>query len=124
MWGDPGGSFADGVVGESHYQDELSALAERLQPSFPNGARMKFHGVLVCEVDNKFDENAIYVAPVVDGATGAKVGYLPRDRASELTARVRSAGGIVACHAALIGGGVLPDGTQKSWGVVLDLGDR
>lgn len=124
FWGDEDGIYAEKVVGESHYQGALSELAKGLEAQFSNGARMKFTAVLVCEVDNKYDENAIYVAPVVDGATGSRVGYLAKERATALSPKVRRAGGIVACYAALIGGGVTDDGRTKSWGVVLDLGSN
>lgn len=124
FWGDEDGIYAEKVVGESHYQVELSELAKGLEAQFPNGARMKFTAVLVCEADNKYDANAIYVAPVVDGATGSRVGYLAKERAAALSPKVRRAGGIIACYAALIGGGVTDDGGAKSWGVVLDLGSN
>jgi hypothetical protein len=123
FWGAEDGTYGDSVVGESHYQTELASLARRLAPAFPNGARMKFTAVLVREVTNEFDDHAVFVAPVIEGRTGSKVGYLPRERAAALASKVERAGGVVACYGALIGGGNMDDGSAKSWGVVLDLSD-
>jgi hypothetical protein len=88
------------VVGESHYQPELAAIAG---PKRPGGVEVEAQAVLVPEPDNEFDPNA--VAIYLNG--GGKVGYLSREDAidyqpmvSELAARSQ----VGACEAVVLGG--------------------
>src|SRR4051794_17829746 len=62
------------VVGESHYQRELAAIAG---PKRVRGVQVGVRAVLVPEPDNEYDRNA--VAIYVNGR--GKVGYLGRDDA-------------------------------------------
>ena len=88
------------VVGESHYQPDLAAIAG---PKRSGGVELEVQAVLVAEPDNEFDPNA--VAIYING--GGKVGYLSREDAiryqpmvSELAARDR----VGACEAVVLGG--------------------
>lgn len=65
------GDFDQEVVGESHYQADIKAIASRL----PEDSHF-VQSVLCPEDDNEHDENAVAVK-----IAGVKVGYLPRDAA-------------------------------------------
>jgi hypothetical protein len=93
------------VVGESHYQDELRALARQQAPDGIFTAR------LVVEPDNPHDVNAVAVVAESDGS---KVGYLSREVATSYHARLARFGASVTCPARLTG----VDGAML--GVVLD----
>lgn len=101
------------VAGESHYQDALRATRSICEGEFEG--RPCFTAALVPEPENEYDGNAIAVY-----SPKGKLGYLPRDRASdysplfvELTRRGYHGGG---CGAHLTGGE-----PGKSFGVVLRL---
>lgn len=94
------------VVGESHYQDALKALAARL------GAEGIFTARLVPEPDNPHDTNA--VAVVIDEQGGGTVGYLAREIARTYQQRLLSHRSTVSCPARLTGAG------SGTFGVVLD----
>jgi tetratricopeptide (TPR) repeat protein len=83
-----------GVVGESHYQDALKALASRLGPDGIFRAR------LMPEPDNVHDANAVAVCAE---DTLAKLGFLPRGVAKSYHAKLALSPKPVACPARLAG---------------------
>jgi hypothetical protein len=91
------------VAGESHYQETLRELADRLGPDGVLRAR------LAPEPDNPHDDNAVAVC-VDDGL--AKIGYLPRQVAANYQPRLLKHGAPVTCPARLTG--------RAAIGVVLD----
>jgi len=94
------------VVGESHYQDSLRALAVKF------GSAGVFTARLVPEPDNPHDTNA--VAVVIDDPEGDRVGYLPRPIAQSYQQRLLHHAATVTCPARLTGRG------SVAIGVVLD----
>ena len=117
-----------GIVGESHYQDELRALSGRTTDAAPFRAdlaayaadvadeepdRRWFLAVLVREPDNPYDPEAV----AVHAQGGGKLGYLSREDARRYGQVFRSLEkrgfDAAACPAMLNGGGA------KSFGVVL-----
>jgi HIRAN domain len=111
----PGG-IEVGVVGESHYQDALTAIAGGKRP---DGANLQTQAALVFEPTNPYDPDA--VAVYVDGH---KVGYLPRPAAQaygpvgrQLAAQQQYG----VCRAVIVGGWVREDGDTGHFGVTLDL---
>lgn len=103
------------VVGESNYQDALSATREICTGEFEG--RPCFTAAVVAEPSNQYDRNAIAV-----WSPRGKLGYLSRDNAlaygslfEELSRRGYDGG---SCGAHLTGG----EG-GKSYGVVLQLAD-
>lgn len=65
------GGFEQEVVGESHYQADIKAIASRL----PENGRF-VQAALCLEDGNEHDKNAVAVK-----IAGIKVGYLPKDAA-------------------------------------------
>jgi hypothetical protein len=67
------GGLEVGVVGESHYQDALTAIVGGKRPE---SVRIPTQATLLPEPDNPYDPNAVavYIA-------GQKVGHLPRPAA-------------------------------------------
>lgn len=102
------------VVGESHYQDALSATARICRPG--EDERPMFRAYLVAEPENAYDRDAI----AVHGDHG-KLGYLSREDAQRYKATMNalSAQGHrgAACAAFLNGG----DRNPPNYGVVLKL---
>jgi hypothetical protein len=94
------------VVGESHYQETLQRLADRLGSDGVVRAR------LVPEPDNPHDASAVAVC-LDDGL--AKIGYLPRQVVANYYPRLLKHGAPVTCPARLTGRGAI--------GVVLDFED-
>ena len=84
------------VSGESHYMDALEAIGGASEGGHDR-ERAVIAG-LVPEPDNQYDPNAIMV--VIEGQ---KVGYIPKDDASEIGRRL---GGKPIAVAARVGGGV------------------
>lgn len=100
------GEFDLEVVGESHYQDSLKAVAGRGE------VRKHVRAVLRLEPANKFDRNAVRVE--IDGML---VGYLPREAAKQFTHGVVDTGkSTFAVNAVVVGGG-----EGRSLGVWLDI---
>lgn len=106
------------VVGESHYQEELWAIVggRRREP-----VRHDTHAILVPEVNNPYDENAISVW--VDLKL---VGYLSREDAALyrdglLRLVAENAPRPIALHAQIVGGGEIEDEDRLGYlGVFLD----
>jgi hypothetical protein len=95
------GDFHEALVGESHYQDELLAIAgDRLA----SGRRVEFRALLMPEPENKFDSNAVAVYAEGRGI----VGYLAREVAEEyqavIQAHVNAGKGYPCCNALAWGG--------------------
>jgi HIRAN domain-containing protein len=117
-----------GIVGESHYQEELQALSKRTTDAAPHRPdlaayaadvadeepdRRWFSAILVREPDNAHDSQAV----AVYAQGGGKLGYLSRADARRYAQvfewlELRGFGG-AKCPAMLNGGG------EKSFGVVL-----
>jgi HIRAN domain len=74
------GGLEVGVVGESHYQEALIAIAGGKSPE---SVRISTQAILVPESDNPYDPNA--VAVYIDGR---KVGHLPRPAARRPSRRL------------------------------------
>lgn len=97
-----------GVVGESHYQDELWQVVGGRR-SREDRVRTDVHAILVAETNNVHDEDAISV-----WVNGLKIGYLSSDDARRyrpgLLALQRQIGGPVAVPGSIAGGGMREDG--------------
>ena len=108
------GDFHLSVVGESHYQDELRRIAAGRTKK---RERVEFRVVLIPELDNKYDPQAV----AIHADQGGIIGYLSREEAAEyqpaIIAMKKTKSRYPACRAVLIGG---YEG-KPSIGVVLDL---
>ena len=102
--------FDQEVVGESHYQVDIKAIAARL----PEGSRF-VQATLCLEDDNEHDKNAVAVKIV-----GLTVGYLSRDAARSYRKLAKKNGiqSIAKCPAMIAGG---DDG--KHYGVWLGINE-
>ncbi|MBX9850113.1 MAG: HIRAN domain-containing protein [Rhodocyclaceae bacterium] len=102
------GLFEFEVVGESHYQQALSRIAQ-------SSVDRTVVAVLIPEDQNKYDKNAVRVD--VDGMT---VGYLSREDAKSFRRRLsqKQLSGKATLCGAQIYGGPLP---EKSFGIWLDI---
>lgn len=119
---DGDGSYETEIVGESHYQDALRAIAG---PEAPSGHQLEVRAQLIPEPSNPHDGNAVAVF-----INGQKVGYLARDLAAVWTALLIRRGHPSATMEvdALITGGwrrERADGSvsEGHYGVKLDLVD-
>ena len=104
------------VVGESHFQSSLAQIASKYGSST---AQQECFAHLIPEDDNEFDNKAIKVA--VDGLT---VGYMDRENARSFRQRLGKkgwAGQTTYCQALVVGGGNLPNGETRLYGIQLDL---
>lgn len=102
------------VVGESHCQDALRALAGRCAPG--EDGRPSFSANLIPEPENQFDRNAV----AVYGPTG-RLGYLAREDAERYRRtfdRLRAHGYAGGSCVGLLNGG---EPGRPSYGVVLKL---
>jgi hypothetical protein len=108
--------FVCDVVGESHYQDALTAAVGH-PPTRWNEAQVM--ASLVCETDNKHDSMAVAVF-----VNGNKVGYLRADAARAFHERLKRRGipgQTTHCGALIRGGGTASDGTQRLYGILLNI---
>jgi HIRAN domain len=110
------GGLEVGVVGESHYQDALTAIGGGKRTE---SVRIPTQATLVPEPDNPYDPNAVavYIA-------GRKVGHLPRPAAQAFAPVGRRLAGqqqVGACSATITGGWDRGDGDTGHFGVILDL---
>ena len=104
------------VVGESHYQANLVRIANLWNKQNDDGPLIALR---TPEHNNKHDRNAVSVT-----IGGAMVGYLARDFAPIYRQRLKAEGmGLVPvnCYAIVTGGHELADGSQASYGVMLDI---
>jgi hypothetical protein len=104
-------AFSAEVVGESHYQANLSKLTGG---KTRDGANELMTATLVLEDENPYDRNAVRVD--IDGLT---VGYLARDTAREWRRQGRS--DQFTCPALIRGGWDRGHGDEGSFGVRLEL---
>ena len=108
------GAFSVSVVGASHRQAALQAVAER-----EGGPGAIVKAVLVLEDDNPHDPNAVRVE-----IGGALCGYLSRDDAKTYRAHLVALAEpdlIVHCKAKIVGGFDTKDGGRAHLGLKLDL---
>jgi HIRAN domain len=111
-----GGGFEVRVVGESYYQDALTAIVGGKRPE---SVRIPTQATLVPESDNPYDPNAVavYIA-------ARKVGHLPRLAAEAFAPvgrRLAEHRQVGACSATITGGWDRGDGDTGHFGVILDL---
>ncbi len=108
------GDFGQAIVGESHYQDQLRAIAAGRAEK---GERVEFRVVLMPEPKNKYDPNAVAVYT----ENGGIVGHLSREDAEDyqpaITAFIKTRGKYPSCNAMMAGG----RGDKKTIGVWLDI---
>ncbi len=110
------GEFACNVVGESNYQKALIAAVGAPPTEWQE---VMVTAELVCERDNRHDPKAVAVM-----ANGERVGYLSRDNARSFQSRLERrgiAGQTTRCGAMIRGGGIAHDGTQRMYGIWLDI---
>lgn len=110
------GCFDFDIVGESHYQNSLAAIAGEHEPK---GPEVMFTAYLTPEDDNRYDDKAVRV-----DADGMTIGYLDRDTARSFRRRLgakKLTGQTTACKARLKGGHIMRDGNKASYGAALDL---
>lgn len=108
--------FACEVVGESHYQAALTAAVGK-PPTRWNEAQVM--ASLVCETDNPHDSMAVGVF-----VNGSKVGYLRAEAARAFHERLKRRGipgETTHCGALISGGGTASDGTQRLYGIRLNI---
>jgi hypothetical protein len=105
-----------GVVGESHYQDALTAIAGG---KHPESVSIPTQAVLMPEPENPYDPDAVavYIA-------GRKVGHLPRPAAKAygpVGRRFAEQQQVGVCAATITGGWDRGDGDTGHFGVRIDL---
>lgn len=108
--------FGGEVVGESRYQEALTA-AVGAPPTRWNEVQVM--ASLVCEFDNPHDSMAVAVY-----VNGSKVGYLRADAARAFHERLKRRGipgETTHCGALIRGGGTASDGTQRMYGIQLNI---
>lgn len=115
------GAFDVDIVGESHYQDALDAIAG---PKCPEGVDHECEAILVPEASNPHDPNAVRVE--IEECT---VGYLPREFAKlwrGMLTRTGRSGEPIIVDAMIVGGWRRErrDGsvTEGLYSVKLDIG--
>lgn len=114
-----GGAFAIDVVGESHYQKELSKICGG---KTENGYQYYCTAHLILENDNPHDDQAVRV-----DISGYSVGYLSRKNARKFRKLLAVATPgvdvyVAQCPALIVGGWSSDDGEdQGHFGVKLDL---
>lgn len=108
------GNFNHDVTGESHRQPQIRAAARKaghtLKPD--EGGSVRFEVFLFREPGNRYDRNAIQVCD----EDQLPLGYIPREKASELAAQLdnlQRRGILVSCSAKIVG-------QKKNYGVWLD----
>jgi hypothetical protein len=110
------GAYDCDVVGESHYQRNLTRLAGgRTEDS----ARIETTATLVLDDKNPHDSNAVKVY-----IGGLLVGHMPREYAASWRGQLRAQGlpvGNYTCSAMIVGGWDRGGGDRGHFGVKLDL---
>jgi len=110
------GDFGCDVVGESNYQPALIAAVGAPPTQWQE---VMVTAELVCERSNRHDPKAVAVM-----VNGQHVGYLSRSGARSFHARLERrgiAGQTTRCGAMIRGGGTAHDGTQRMYGIWLDI---
>lgn len=98
------------VVGESHYQASIAAIAE---------SNRRCVATLILESTNAYDKSAVRVE-----IGGRQVGYLSREDARSFRRRLGAAkltGKRTTCDAEIRGGGTAKDGRALMYGVALSM---
>jgi hypothetical protein len=122
---EPSGRAGVDVVGESHYQGTLDAIAGG---KTTDGVRQPEHlAALIPQPTNPHDPNAVRVVivPTKSGQSWGHVGHLTREDAvayRPMIDAVAAASQVVGCRASLTGGWDRGHGDQGSIGVILILG--
>lgn len=101
------------VVGESHYQPALRAIASGQQNDYE---AIQVRAVLIPDDDNPYDKNAVRVE-----ISGMQVGHLSREDAKRYRALEKKGYGMVPaeCAAAITGGFTMDNGQKASFGVIV-----
>lgn len=110
------GDFAQEVVGESHYQDNLAAICGERKP---DGENRIVEAVLVLDDSNPYDPNAVRV-----DIKGMTVGYLSKEVAPHFREHMTSLGHrstSFQCRANIRGGWDRGGGDTGHYGVWLEL---
>ncbi len=107
------GSFAFDIVGESHYQDALEAIAGK---KTRDGKELRCTATVSREVANPNDPNAVKVE--IGGKT---VGYFGKADAKDYAGQLASIGGGTSDVAAMIVGGFKSKTKEGHFGVKLDI---
>lgn len=103
------------VVGESHYQLQLSMVAGEKKSVSKD---LQCYAVLIREPNNVYDSNAVMVV-----IKGSQVGYLSRSKAASLVKemnRLHLSSNVMFVVKAKINGGWRDGSSEGSYGVVLD----
>lgn len=107
-------TFSFDIVGESHKQRELEALAGGRRE---HGADHQVQAILLPENNNRYDLNAVVVT-----ISGEAVGYLDKANAKHWREVLFSTGPRAALvNAKIVGGWECPDGDVGHFGVKLDV---
>jgi hypothetical protein len=107
------GQFAFPIVGESHYQSDLEALAGGRSEE---GAHQLCAALLEPEPDNPYDKNAVRVK-----VRSRTVGYLSQDVAPDFVAALQANGfASAACEAVIVGGWHRPGQANGHFGLRLN----
>ena len=110
------GNYDFDVVGESHYQEAISRIADNHETESEN---TECTAELVPEDSNQHDSKAIAVR-----ISGNIVGYLSREDARSFRRRLaqkKLSGTKTTCNALIVGGGTKYDGEKLYYGVKLDI---
>jgi hypothetical protein len=110
------GTYSLSVVGEANYQGALRHICGE---HTKDGYRLEKQAVLISEVTNAYDKNAVFV--MIDDK---KVGYLSREDAADYQVSMRmlnKAGHASVADAIIVGGFIKKDGSKAHYGVRLDL---
>lgn len=110
------GEFDFNIVGESHYQRNIAAIAGEHGPDGPDVITTAH---LIPESDNAYDNNAVRVD--IEGRT---VGYMSRDDAKSFRGRLRRnkmSNKPTTCKATIMGGHLMVNGEKASYGILLDI---
>lgn len=110
------GEFDFEVVGESFYQKAIKKIAG---DHGDDPAQIETTALIVPDDQNPHDEKAVRID--IDGMT---VGHMIRQDARSFRRRLASkklGPAITSCHALIVGGYKMKDGTRASYGVQLDI---
>lgn len=111
------GEYEFDIVGESHYQTALAALAG---PKNPEGVRYECVAELIPDPENPYDANAIRVE--IDGRL---VGHLARAQAAVVARIIAQSDGVrgFTADALIVGGWIRGSRSEGSYGVKLDISE-
>ncbi|MEM9317732.1 MAG: hypothetical protein AAGA70_01855 [Pseudomonadota bacterium] len=115
VWIEGDGEFSQEIVGESHYQGAIAAVAG---PKGDEAKDFQCRAFLICERNNAFDDNAVSVKIKnrTVGYLSRKVNYSYRTALSQISLRLPA-----ASVDALIVGGWKNNRSEGHYGVQLDM---